>query len=163
LDATKRATGERQQLRQNELKWGKELMGAGFTVIPAVILDRQEALGLDALDVNIILHLACRWWFADNPPHPSKRTIAKAMGVDPSTVRRRIAALEKEGLLEREARFSRERGQEANRYHLGKLIKAATPFALEEIESRAQARRSREERRARKRPKLHVVPPVEKA
>ena len=146
-----------QQLRQNELKWGRKLMDAGFTVVPTVVLDRQAALGLDALDVNIVLHLACRWWFADNPPHPSKRTIARAIGVDPSTVRRRITRMVKDGLLEREPRFGADHRQEPNRYHLRKLIEHALPFAEEEIASRAKARKEREDRNTRKRPKLRVL------
>lgn len=70
-------------------------MDAGWTVIPSVIIERQQVLGLDALDVNILLHLATYWWTPDNKPHPAKKTIADAIGVEPRTVQRRIAALEK--------------------------------------------------------------------
>jgi hypothetical protein len=33
-------------------------MAAGWTAMPSVIIEKQEALGLDALDMNIILHLS---------------------------------------------------------------------------------------------------------
>lgn len=36
-------------------------MKAGWTALPNVIFERQRALGLDAIDVNIILHIASYW------------------------------------------------------------------------------------------------------
>lgn len=48
----------KRHLKVNERKWTKTLMDAGWTVIPSVILDRQQALGLEPMDVNILLHLA---------------------------------------------------------------------------------------------------------
>ena len=89
-------------LKVNERKWSKPLMDAGWTAIPSVIIERQRALGLDALDINILLHLATYWWTHDNKPHPAKGTIAEAMNVKPRTVQRRIAALENAGLIWRE-------------------------------------------------------------
>ena len=46
------------ELRVNEQKWSKTLMDAGWTAFPSVIIERQKALGLDAMDLNILLHLA---------------------------------------------------------------------------------------------------------
>ncbi len=87
------------ELKVNERKWSKTLMKAGWTAIPSVIFERQRALGLDALDINILAHLAGYWWTHDNKPHPAKKTIAEAMNVNPRTVQRRIASLEKAGLI----------------------------------------------------------------
>jgi hypothetical protein len=42
------------ELRVNEKKWTPTLMKAGWTVLPNVIFERQQALGLDALDINIL-------------------------------------------------------------------------------------------------------------
>ena len=128
----------------NEKKWSKALMDAGWTVIPSVILERQQALGLDATDINIILQLARHWWHSDNPPHPSKRTIAQCMGIDESTVRRRIAAMEREGLIERRQRRGINHGQLSNEYHFDGLIKSATPFAEEIIAQRARTAKETE-------------------
>lgn len=69
------------KLRINEKKWSKPLMAAGWSAIPNVIIEKQEALGLDAVDMNIILHLAHYWWRPDNLPHPSIETIGKAIGL----------------------------------------------------------------------------------
>lgn len=137
---------------QNEKKWSPVLMNAGWTVIPSVILERQQALGLDAMDINILLHLAKHWWYSDNPPHPSKQSIAESIGVDKSTVRRRIAQMEKDGLIKRENRFHKKYGQKANSYHFDGLITAATPFAKEAIEAREQQKKEVSKRRIRKRP-----------
>ena len=54
------------KLLGNERKWCKDLMDAGWTAFPSVIIERQGVLGLDALDVNILLHLASYWWTKDN-------------------------------------------------------------------------------------------------
>lgn len=64
---TKRDTSEK-HLRENEKKWTKPLLDAGWTMLPNVIFERQQALGLDAIDINILLHLASYWWKAGDLP-----------------------------------------------------------------------------------------------
>src|ERR1035438_1954937 len=146
------------ELRRNEEKWSRTLMDAGWTALPSVILEKQQALALDPLDLNILLQLARHWWFNDNKPHPAKGTIAQCIGVDPSTVRRRIARLEKDGLIQRVYRHDNVSGrQETNTYHFDGLIKAATPLAEEAIAKRAKRRTEDAARRTRKRPRLVVV------
>jgi DNA-binding transcriptional ArsR family regulator len=147
-----------QALRMNEKKWTKPLMDAGWTAIPAVIIERQAALGLDALDVNILLHLANYWWTEDNKPHPSKGTIAKAVGVDPRTVQRHIAQMEAGGLIRREERRISGVGSRTNLYHFDGLIKEARPFADEKLAERRRREQEDKERPGRKgHPHLKVV------
>lgn len=143
----------REQFSQNEKKWTQELMNAGWTVLPSVILERQQALGLDALDINILLHLAKYWWYSENPPHPSKQAIAECIGVDKSTVRRRIARMENDGLISRQHRFDKKYGQQSNIYLFDGLIKAAIPYAKEVVESRTQQKEESAKRRTNKRPR----------
>ncbi len=90
------------KIKVNETKWSKPLMAAGWTAMPSVIIERQEALGLDALDMNIVLHMSHYWWTPDNLPHPSVERIAKAVGVKPRTVQKRIKTLHELGIIERE-------------------------------------------------------------
>jgi len=45
------------------------------------------------------------------------------MGIDASTVRRRIAKMEKAGLIRRNARFGSDQRREANDYDFDNLIK----------------------------------------
>ena len=147
---------QQSRLRRNEEKWSPRLMEAGWTVLPSIILEKQHALGLDPIDVNILLQLARHWWYADNRPHPSKASIAECLGVDRSTVRRHIAAMEHAGLIRREARFKKSGGQENNAYHFDGLIKEATPFAEEAIMERERQKGERAARRYRKKPRLVV-------
>jgi hypothetical protein len=145
-------------LRVNEKKWSKPLMDAGWTCLPSVIIERQQALGLDAIDINILMHLATYWWTEDNKPYPSKQTIADALGVTARTVQRRIAAMEAVGFISREQRRIPGQGSKTNRYHLDGLIKAAQPYAQEKLQLKAERQEDRERAIARKgKPRLRVV------
>jgi DNA-binding transcriptional MocR family regulator len=148
-----------ERLRRNEEKWSSTLMEAGWTVLPSIILEKQHALGLDSIDVNILLQLARFWWYSDNPPHPSKAAIAQCIGVDKSTVRRRIARMEQEGFIRREARYTKKKfgGQDTNTYHFDGLIKLATPHAEEFIRLREKQRGEDAARRNRKKPAPTLV------
>lgn len=153
-------TSEAAELRINEKKWTPTLMKAGWTVLPNVIFERQQALGLDPLDVNILLHIASYWWSMESKPYPSKVTIAKAIGVDPRTVQRRIAALETAKLIRREQRRISKVGSKTNVYHLDGLIAAATPYAIEKVQEREVETAARAARAIRKgKAKLRLVKP----
>lgn len=141
-----------EQIKRNEAKWTKPLMEAGFTVLPTVLIQRQKALHLEPLDINIVLHLASYWWDADRPPYPAKKTIADAVGVTPRSVQRRIANLEKMGLIKRVARSSLEAGQQSNLYTFDGLIEMAKPYAEEEIARRKKAKDEAEKARKRRLP-----------
>lgn len=148
------------KVRQLEHRWTKTLVAPGWTAFPSIILESQHKLGLDATDLTILLHLAKYWWYRENPPHPSKRTIARCMGINVSTVRRRIKAMEKVGFIRREARFdSSSRRQETNVYHFDGLIEAVTPYAKEALQTKEQRKADARERLARKKPRLVVVNP----
>jgi hypothetical protein len=78
--------------------------------------------------------------------------------VDRSTVQRRIARLEKGGLIKRETRKGGRGGNLSNRYHFDGLIAAATPFAQEAINERNRRQKEDAERLRRKgKPKLASV------
>ena len=147
-----------EDLKVLEQKWSPELIEAGWTVLPAALIEHQRALGIDATDINIILHLANRWWTADNRPMPSKTSIAHAMKIDPSTVRRRIQAMEKAGLIFREQRRISKEGSKTNVYHLDGLIEELKPFAAKMVEQKKARMAEKEARyRQRGRPKLELV------
>lgn len=146
---------QNENLRENEKKWTKPLMEAGWTVLPSVILDRQQAFDLDPVDINILMHLAKHWWYQDNLPHPSKKAIADCMGVSPSTVQRHIARMERDGLIQRRKRFDKTYGQQTNLYDFAGLIKEAAPYAQEELERREK--RKEEKAATRKRKGLRLV------
>lgn len=152
------STDSENQLKENERKWTKVLMDAGWTVIPNVIIQRQAALGLDAIDINILMHLASYWWRQEGKPHPSKNTIAKAMGIDPRTVQRRLSKMHADGLIRREERRIKGQGSRTNIYHLDGLIREATPYAQEKLQERQAIEEQRKAEAGRKgKPKLRVV------
>jgi len=152
----KAKTGD--ELKVLEQKWSPELIEAGWTVLPAALIEHQRALGIDAIDINIILHLANRWWTADNRPMPSKNSIAEAMNIDPSTVRRRIQRLEKAGFIRREERRVSKVGSKTNIYHLDGLIDHLKPFAADMVKVKKERMAEREARFAKRgRPKLALV------
>lgn len=80
------------------------------------------------------------------------------MGVDVSTVRRRIAQLERDGLIQRVARYNAANGrQQTNIYRFDGLIKAAAPFAKEALDEKERRKAEAATRIRRKRPALTVV------
>lgn len=155
MSALKQADAE--TLRKNEAKWSKPLMAAGWNALPSIIIEKQQALGLDSIDMNIILHLSHYWWTADVLPFPSVATIAQAIGVKPRTVQKRIKALHELGLLTRTERRQTRFGSDTNLYSFEGLIKASLPYAEEKLAARVKRAEAEKDRIARKKPKLTVV------
>jgi predicted transcriptional regulator len=125
-----------------------------------VIIESQAQLGLDPVDVNILLHLASKWWKAEGKPYPSKKTIALAMKMDPRTIQRRIARMEAAGFVQREERRDTPTGSKTNIYHLDGLIKHAKPFAEEkiaDIAARVAVNKIKATRKGAPKPKLKLV------
>lgn len=133
-----------------EKRWGKALTSAGWTAIPNILFERGQELGLKTLDIVIILHLAGYWWKAGNDPYPSKETLAKAIGVEPRTVQRRIAAMEEKKFIQRIERKSAKGGNLSNKYSFAGLIKAATPMANASLAEREERKKAASGRPARK-------------
>lgn len=144
--------GKKQELTQ---KWGKPLINAGWVAFPFVILERQDALGLDATDINIILHIAKHWFEAERLPHPAKGSIAQAMGMTPRAIQKRLASLEANGFLKRIERRDPKggKGNLSSKYDLKGLIEKATPFAEEALQQREEKREADKDRLSRKKPR----------
>lgn len=134
-----------------EKRWSKTLTRPGWVGFPTVILERQLELGLDAVDVNIILHLAKHWFVAGDLPRPSKKSIARAMGMTPRAIQKRLAKLEERDYVHRLLRRG-EKGVKATQtseYSFAGLITAAKPHAREVMARREEAKRVRESRARR--------------
>lgn len=145
-----------QALKQNEKKWTPTMMKAGWSAFPNIIIEKQRALGLDAMDMNILLHLVQYWWLEENVPHPSVATIADAIGVTPRAIQKRITALQAAGLITREERRHSKFGSQTNLYRFDGLIKACLPFAEEKIAAAKKKAEDEKDRVRRKKPKLVV-------
>lgn len=136
-------------------KWGKDLLETGWTGLPNVLIEKQHALGLNVVDLGIILHLVKHWWSAGEPPFPSKRRIAQAMGISERTVQRHVAEMEAKGYVTREQQ--RLGGGRPNRYHLNGLIEKLMPFAEEANQEKQERIRKRAARLRRTQPLLQVI------
>lgn len=132
-------------------RWGKELTAAGWTAIPNVLFEHSQELGLKHLDIVIILHLAGYWWRAGNDPHPTKKTLARKIGVDERTIQRSIADMEAKGYIARKARLSTLGGNLGNSHSFAGLIKAAKPYAKQMVTTREENKAASETRPKRKR------------
>lgn len=150
---TIKKTKKNDNLKANEKKWSKPLMEAGWTAIPSILIEQQHKLGLDPIDINIILQLASFWWYQEKLPHPSKKRIAERLNIDPSTVRKHIAAMEKKGYIKRNYRNDERKGQRSNEYTLEGLIQKATPYAKEAIAEKKKQRDEKNKRISRPRSK----------
>jgi predicted transcriptional regulator len=126
-------------------KWG-EALGAGFQVVPNVMIQDQNRLGLDTIDIVILLNLMSHWWERDARPFVSPATIAKRMRVTTRTVERHLKKLENRKIIGREPRGPRNTDGPYFRSYdlipLAEVLKEASQNALKERARRAKERRS---------------------
>ena len=139
-----------------ERRWTQTLVKAGWTALPNIILDKQAALGLKPIDVNILMQIAKYWWEPGSAPFPSIETLANAIGVTTRTVQRRITIMEEAKLIERNKRFYARGGQKSNAYTFKGLIKRCKPFAEEVLKEREMRKKTKRARTKQKTP-LKVV------
>ena len=85
-------------------------------------------MDLEPIDVVILLNITMQWWKFDELPYPRPSALARRMAVSTRTVERRIAKLQKLGLLVR--RTSEEvRGKTVRKYDLSGLVKELKKYA----------------------------------
>lgn len=128
-------------------KWGKPIKDVGWTSIPNILVHRQKSLGIDSLDLNILLHLMTYWWQDEKKPHPSKGTLAKAIGVTSGTIQKRIRAMEAGGLIQRIQRRKDNDRSDTNEYDLSPLRDVLVPHANEELRERKKKHAEKQNRK----------------
>lgn len=116
--AVKRATKS-----STERIFGAKVMEHGYTALPNILLRAQSRLGINPTQFNIIAQLMSYWFHPDKPPYPSKRELAQRVGITEQTLRINIKALEDQGLVMREQRFTAVGDYGSNRYLLDGLVK----------------------------------------
>jgi len=90
-------------------KWGVAAL-AGFQPLPDVLLLKQKELGLDAVDIIVLLNVTHYWWFRDRPPYLRTNLIAERMDVTGRTIQRVIKKLQEKGYIRRE-KWTDEKGE----------------------------------------------------
>jgi DNA-binding transcriptional regulator YhcF (GntR family) len=134
-------------------RWGAEAIRAGWVALPSIILEKQHALSLEPIDINIILQIAKHWFDAGKLPHPSKGSIAKSMNVSPRTVQKHVAKLEGLGFIKRIARYGA-RGSQSSQFDFAGLALAIEPFAKEALKQREEKRKLKLEQLRRRKPQV---------
>lgn len=105
------------------MKWGAPVMKLGFCIIPSILLQAQQRLGLNPTQLAVLLQLVDHWWHADTNPYPSKATLSDRLGLGARQIQRYIAELEKAGLVRRIERRFVNGGKTSNEYDLSGLVK----------------------------------------
>lgn len=108
--------------RRAEAKYGKPVMGHGYTILPNLILQAQAKLKISPTAFNVLLHLVSHWWDADEAPHPSIATIARRMRKSPRSLFRYFDELEAAKLIERKHRYRGLKQQTTTAYVLSGLV-----------------------------------------
>lgn len=118
-------------------KW-RSALSAGFQLVPNVLVRAQSKLGLDPLDVVIILNITMHWWRPGELPYPQPKVIANRVGVSTRTVERRLEHLEQRGLI---ARLAAEKSPDKlvrRRIDLSGLVSKLEAAAATNVESRSR-------------------------
>jgi hypothetical protein len=118
-----------------DTKWGGAVRPgiSGYQILPNVLLRKQKLLKLDATDVVILLNICLHWWESEpeKMPHPRPVTIAKRMGVTTRTVERRIAKIQRLGLLVWNPSEARADGPNIRNFDMRRLRSALQRLASE--------------------------------
>ena len=133
----------RKSTRSSEDKWGAEVMGLGFCVLPSLIFRAQRRLGLNPNQLAVLLQLADFWWDAGRKPFPKKADLAERLFLSERQVQRHIADLEQKGYVQRIERRAAHRGKISNEYDLAGLVAKLKELAPEfrQVAEEARARK----------------------
>jgi DNA-binding transcriptional ArsR family regulator len=144
-------TGQVIQLRPttaakaSEQKWGVAVMKMGFCIVPSLLLRAQRRLGLNPVQLAVLMQLCDYWWEEGRKPYPSKEALAGRLGIGARQVQRHIAALEEAGLVQRVERIGRHGGKLTNTYDLSGLVKRLRELEPEFREVEEENRKRRKE------------------
>jgi len=80
------------------VRFGDEILQAGFTTVPNLLLRYQAILGISSSEFNFILQVWYHWW-DQKDPYPALGTIAERIGQSRRQVRRYSESLRDKGFL----------------------------------------------------------------
>lgn len=104
------------------MRFGDEILDAGFTVVPNLILRHYATLGITPAEMMFTIHVWEFWW-SEKQPYPALLTIAKRMQMSRRNVRKYVQSLREKGFLIVTERFD-EHGQTSSEYDFSPLIQA---------------------------------------
>lgn len=109
-------------------KWGTAGL-AGFQQVPDALLMKQQALGLEGLDLLVLLNITSFWWRGDEPPYLRPKQIAGRLNVSVRSVQRVVKKLEEKKLIRR-GRWTGADGKERPAVFLDGLVARLSELTL---------------------------------
>src|SRR5215217_4628909 len=116
---------------QITVRFGNEILQAGFTAVPNLVLDHYGTLGITSAEMMFIIHIWQYWWTEKNP-YPSLQAIADRMATSRRQVRRYTESLKEKGLLRVNERRQPGLGQVSSEYDFAPLIEQVLHLASTE-------------------------------
>ena len=123
--------------------WGKPVYSHGYAGIPSILIQAQRRLGINPMQMNIIVQLLDYWFEPSRRPFPTKQDLAKRIGVTEKTIQNNVRELEKAGLIHRVQRKTAAGDWNSNIYNLDGLIlrvQAMEPEFAAEKKKRREAK-----------------------
>jgi predicted transcriptional regulator len=123
--------------------WGKAVYKHGYAGIPSILIQAQQRLGINSMQMNIIVQLLDYWFEPSRKPFPTKKELATRIGVTEKTIQNNIRALELAGLIQRQMRRTAAGDWNSNIYDLDGLIakvQALEPEFAAEKKQRKEAK-----------------------
>lgn len=112
--------------------WTTPVLALGSTQVPNALLAHHLALGLDAKDVALLLHLWRRWDTRDGSARCSVEQLARESGIKRGGVKRRLGRMQAAGLLQKRPAQTAD-DEKVRRYAFGGLVQrtvaSVTPAA----------------------------------
>jgi hypothetical protein len=105
------------------VRFGDEILQAGFTSVPNLVLNHYAALDITAAEMMFTIHVWQYWW-TEKDPYPSLSAIAGKMAVSVRQVHNYVASLKKKGYLIVNQRYSPHLGQMTSEYDFSPLLRA---------------------------------------
>ena len=136
-----KAAGKKES--STERIWGRAVYGHGYAGVPSILIQAQRRLGINPMQMNIIIQLLDYWFEPSRKPFPMKQDLAKRIGVTEKTIQNNIRALEQAGLIRREMRKTAAGDWGSNVYHLDGLVQkvqAMEPEFAAEKKKRKEAK-----------------------
>lgn len=127
LEMTTTAAANSNDAHAIQDRWGDGL-GGGFVVIPSVLLQHQQELGLDCEEVVVLTNLLAHWYYDDRMPYPRTETIAKRAGISRRTVQRRLKQLEAKGFVKRQVVTGEDQVRTLTLYDLRGTVEKLKPL-----------------------------------
>jgi hypothetical protein len=114
------------------VRFGDEILQAGFTTVPNLLLRYQVQLDITSTELNFILQVWYHWW-EDKDPYPALSTIAQRMGASRRQVRRYSEGLRGKGLLVAHDRRQDGLGQVTSEYDFSRLLERLRELYRDEV------------------------------